>query len=373
MVGIFCLLGATTAMGQIQTPQVRRIGASEETFTSAGVVVAKSTALARTTQLLPKDTTSLQTQVLSLQEQLAELRADYPSNELVQLNLYVSGIDALVELQRTLMPSFASQPPALTVVETDLPGEAAMALDALFTISGTDDVQWLPKLTLQPAGNTVYISGQAEKADDLRTATRKTYEGLMRTLEFLKLRPQAVISIKAFCAPMTDAETVVQVTREFFPDNTPALSLVEWRSSLPIEIEMVVSNAGAEVKEPVEYLTPPWMTKSPVYSRIARVGNVPVLYVSGFYSSGSPEEQVRGLFRLLTEVCQQAGTDLRHLAKATYYVSADDVSRAHNELRPEYYDPERPPAASKAMVAGIARTGSTITMDMIAAIPEKGK
>ena len=61
-----------------------------------------------------------------------------------------------------------------------------------------------------------------------------------------------------------------------------------------------------------------------------------------------------------------AGGDFRHLVKATYYVSDDPASRALNELRPRHYDPARPPAASKAMVAGVGAPGRAITLDMIA-------
>ena len=54
---------------------------------------------------------------------------------------------------------------------------------------------------------------------------------------------------------------------------------------------------------------------------------------------------------------EQTGSDWKHLAKATYYVTDDEVSKAHNAIRPKYYDPERPPAASKAMVSKTGRPG----------------
>jgi len=59
-----------------------------------------------------------------------------------------------------------------------------------------------------------------------------------------------------------------------------------------------------------------------------------------------------------------------NLAKATYYVSTDATSKALNVLRPNYYDPKRPPAASKALVPGVGREGRTLTLDMIA-VPAK--
>jgi len=81
---------------------------------------------------------------------------------------------------------------------------------------------------------------------------------------------------------------------------------------------------------------------------------------------------VRDLFEQLREVLAATGSDLRHLAKATYYVTDEDASDALNKLRPEYYDPARPPAASKATVHGVGAADRTVSMDMIAvAVPEQ--
>ena len=61
----------------------------------------------------------------------------------------------------------------------------------------------------------------------------------------------------------------------------------------------------------------------------------------------------------------------KNLAKATYYVTDDEVSKIHNEVRPKYYDPERPPAASKAMVAGCGDK-ARYAMDLIAVPSSRG-
>jgi hypothetical protein len=51
--------------------------------------------------------------------------------------------------------------------------------------------------------------------------------------------------------------------------------------------------------------------------------------------------------------------------KATYFVRNNDYSTKLNEIRPKYYDPLRPPAASKAMVNDIGKTGHGVSIDMI--------
>jgi enamine deaminase RidA (YjgF/YER057c/UK114 family) len=209
----------------------------------------------------------------------------------------------------------------------------------------------------------------------LKTATRKTLDSLRSTLKFLGRTDQDIVQLKAFVTPMSAAEDVRQIVAEFFGGNVaPPLVLVEWESTAPIEIELVASG-GPTAKDDrerasnVEFLTPPGMTASPVFSRVARIHRGPTIYISGLYGrKASPgAEQVKEIFATLADALRATGSDLRHLAKATYYVADDDASRALNELRPKYFDPLRPPAASKAMVRRVGRAGKTITLDMIAA------
>jgi len=47
-------------------------------------------------------------------------------------------------------------------------------------------------------------------------------------------------------------------------------------------------------------------------------------------------------------------------------LATDDTSKKFGEMRPRYYDPKRPPAASKAPVTSTGLAGKTLTLDMIA-------
>jgi enamine deaminase RidA (YjgF/YER057c/UK114 family) len=132
---------------------------------------------------------------------------------------------------------------------------------------------------------------------------------------------------------------------------------------------LIAAGKGDFRKEPdtVTYLTPPGTTSTKVYSRIARVNHGKLIYISNLYGH-SPEAagQVREIFNSLGEVLSESGSDFEHLVKATYYVSDDDASNRLNDLRPKFYNPQRPPAASKAKVNSVGQAGKTVTMDMIA-------
>jgi enamine deaminase RidA (YjgF/YER057c/UK114 family) len=304
-------------------------------------------------------------------------------DRVVKVNVYAARREVVAEVRKVLAQKFAGEvKPAASFVVGALPHpDALVALDAV-AVSALDPggaVKLLssPKLpraggahaAVLPAGTRVYVSGQAEKGRDLAEATRKTLESLRATLKYLGLRDARVVQLKAFMRPMAEAAEVRKEMAKFFGEEAvPPLVFVEWTSTLPIEIELIAWAGRGKVEGGVEYLTPTGMQASPVFSRVARVGPGKTVYVSGLYAArgeGAAAE-VREVFDELRRLLDKSGSDLRHLAKATYYVSTEDASTSLNELRPKYYDPRRPPAASKAMVAGVGVEGRTLTLDMIA-------
>jgi enamine deaminase RidA (YjgF/YER057c/UK114 family) len=224
------------------------------------------------------------------------------------------------------------------------------------------------RLAVLPPGARIVVSGQAEPGASLAEAARKTLESLGATLKFLGLDRSRVVQVKAFIQPIEAAADVEkEITRFFGPAEPPPSIYVEWRSTQPLEIELVASARDGEGTGAIVYLTPPALKPSPLFSRVARAGRGPLIFVSGLYgpAGSSGARQVEAIFESLKDVLSEAGGDLRHLAKATYYVADDDSSRALNEIRPRYYDAKRPPAASKISVAGVGSAGRSITVDMI--------
>src|SRR5205085_2639883 len=113
----------------------------------------------------------------------------------------------------------------------------------------------------------------------------------------------------------------------FFEDanvDIPPSVLVEWKSSVPIEIELIAWRGKLRYGVPIEYLTPPGMKASPNYSRVARVNDGKLIYLSSFYGAkdNDPAAEIPDIFEQMGKVLEKAGSDYRHLAKATYYVTS---------------------------------------------------
>ncbi|MDB6028345.1 MAG: Endoribonuclease [Verrucomicrobiales bacterium] len=313
-------------------------------------------------------------------------------HQVVKINVYAAD-DATVAATKTFFASFfrGLVKPAVTFVVGKLSHpDALVAMDAVAVsvhLPSQADVRRVhakklsgdeafAEVAVLPPGGVIYISGQAIKGA-IPEATAKTLEQLEATLKFLKLEKKDVVSAKAFLQSVTEAASARKEFATFFQGElVPPLSFVDWTSGkdLPIEIEMVVAakGTGADVKEPVSYMCPPFMTGSPVYSKVTRVNHGKLIYVSGVYgtSTNNAEAEVNESFAALKDVLQKADSDLNHLVKATYYVSNPQAATKLNDLRPKYYDPKTPPAASKAPVKSVGVPGKWITFDMIA-VPAK--
>lgn len=371
-------------------PLIRRV--TLDTVEGTAAVEVGAAALVHTTQLLPPmdGEAGPDAQLAGLLDQLDELLAAYDTgrDRLVKLNFYVADASLRPEIQKRLNTWCGGQEklPAVCYVTTALPRRSAsVAVDAVFAVEADEESASRPRYRRVgggtagerqsdacrlPPGDVVYIAGQAEPGE-LAAATRGTLQSLVRTLEHMGLDRRHIVQLKCFLRPMADVATVDSTIAKFFGDAPiPPVSHVEWISeSLPIEIELIAWAPPSDSPGSVTYSTPPWMTSSPIFSRVARLHGDRRIYVSGLLAGKDARgrEEVEGIFEQLGRLLPKVKSDMRHLAKATYYVAGDESSRALNEVRPSIYDPQRPPAASKAMVQGVAAAGREIVIDMIAA------
>ncbi len=288
----------------------------------------------------------------------------------VKLNVVAVDQTAADEVRAIVRRAFPENAPATSFVVGKLTKLGAKYGVDLIMAGHDGPPEFGAERNLKP-GPSVYVSGQAEKGATPAEAAKNTLASLMKTLDWLGCKPEDVVQCKSFLKPISAADEVrKEFEVAFGKGKVPPLVFVEWDSTLPIEIELIANAPKPKDANPppIEYLTPPGMTASPVYCRVARINVPETIYLSGLYSEkpGTGAEEVESVFAQLRDTLKKSGSDLKHLAKATYYVSGDDSSKQLNVLRPKFYDPKRPPAASKATVAGVGMKNRTLTMDMIA-------
>mgnify|MGYP005858032159 FL=1 len=311
-------------------------------------------------------------------------------DKLVRLHLYALSHDAADRVIEQLCKRVDSEVrPAITIVLTPLPRrEALVAADAIAVAASAGRGRTLvaPKVAadfgpsngaairadaaILPSGGAAYLSGVPAAGGLTESAVARAMQILLNTLRQLNLSPADIVQIKVFLSPASSAEDVLrQIDPLFTHQPTPPVTFVEWLASVPVEIELVAQlPSQAKTQPALEYFTPADFRPSPGFSRAALVRGPRQIFTSGLSPriEGTIGAQTRDVFRQLQEITAAAGSDMGHLAKGTYYTSADNASHALNKVRPEFFDPARPPAASKVMVHGVGQAGRTITIDMIA-------
>lgn len=308
-------------------------------------------------------------------------------DDIIKLNVYISSYELKEEAASLIKMQFKSgKVPAISFVAGNLAHpDASISIDVVAIASGykgkevkytgSGSVIRTAEVAVLPAGASVYVSGQADKGE-LSVASRGTLKQLGATLAYLGLQKKDVVQIKSFVNPITDIAVVEKEITEFFKgEHIPPLVFVEWLSKDPlVEIELIASSARipSDSKEQLDFLTPPGMTASPVYSKVTRINFGKKIYISGLYGNdpGEAKSEIMDIFNSMGTILNKSGSDFKHLVKATYYVSKDAHSSGLNEFRPKFYDPKRPPAASKAMVKDVGLKGAGLTIDMIAVSAE---
>lgn len=381
--------GAMAAVAQPSTPSVQYLSSVEV----APAVVVAGHPLLYTRQILPVDAEgklegegSAPTQIDQVLENLKRLLDDSGSglSRLVKVNAYADSPETIDLFQKRLADGLGTGiRPAVSAVISPLPLPGAkIAVDAIAIADDKgEDVVLLQcegvtrktdcaDVAVMPSGGVVYLSGQADK-NPLAEATVNSMSTLIDVVHQLDLQPSQIVHVKVFVDSVSASDVVRTELKKLFPNQMlPPVSFVQWISSAPIEIEAVMHLPRSNWRsgETLSFYTPTDVQPSPVFSKVALVQTDSQIFISGLASRepGGGDDQVRDVFDQLTEILSASGSGMQHLAKATYYVSDKDASDMLNKLRPEYYDPERPPAASKAMVQGVGRADRTISMDMIA-------
>lgn len=373
---------------------IRYIGSSELKG-SSDVVIVDDVALAHTAQFLPLDSRGnishpgdLSKQVDQVFQNLSKALKPACSDigKIVKLNIFLKSVNELSLVQHIMTQKFEpGKYPAITFAVGDLAHpEALISLDAVAVSekSSITEVQLTAfentknnvDVAILPKGPVVYVSGQAAKGG-LAEATRNTLEQLDQTLIALGISKKSIVQIKSFLSPMSSLAIVKQEFAVFFNGEImPPLIFVDWLSTDPvIEIELIASSPlKTEKTEQVEFITPPGMASSPVYSKVSRLNYGKKIYLSGIYgiNSGTSDSEVNSVFESMGKVLKAAGSSFENLLKATYYITNDKYSKSLGDLRPKYYDPNRPPAASKAMLKAIGLNGAGISVDMIGTVRE---
>ncbi|MFC1597322.1 Rid family hydrolase [Planctomycetota bacterium] len=357
-------------------------------------VIVEGHPLVHTRQLLPVDRDgklvgkgSVDKQVEQVLDNVdAVLKASGSSlGQLVRLNVYAivpSTVDCVREQLAGRLEAGAG--PAITSVLTPMPHrDALVAVDAVAVaaakgktvaferceaVAGDKDCA---DAAVLPRGGIAYLSGVPAEPGLTKSAVDKSMAGLWKTLETFELRGAHVVQLKVFLRPASAANEVRRELKKYFPGQLmPPVVFVEWLGAPPVEIELIAQlPLTGESSPKVQYYNQPEVRLSQLFSRVALVRTDRQIYISSLYApkeTGRREEEALAVFDQLETILAETGSDLRHMAKGTYYVVDAGSASGMDRVRLWRYDLDSPPAASKCMVHGVGQAKRTMTLDMIA-------
>ncbi|MBI4623745.1 MAG: RidA family protein [Verrucomicrobia bacterium] len=300
-------------------------------------------------------------------------------SRVLRLNAYVAEDKDTPAIEAVVAARFAGAPPVVTLVRSSLiVKDARVAFDAVALISrAPTDVEIASGNAVMPAGAKVFLSGVSGRVSDLPTSVQETMEKLSAISGHLGLGKRDVVQVKIFLQPFSEFEAARrEIARIFSGGPVPPIVMVEWLSTAYTEIEMVLSGRALkpQPQAALTFPTIPGRTLSPVYSHVATVAaGTPLIFLGGIDAghSGPPREQLKRVFEKLGSMLFEADSSYRQLVKATYYVADATTRMTLNEIRPVYYDPARPPAATAVVVSSVGRSDRACVIDMIA-VPRVG-
>ena len=323
-----------------------------------------------------------------LMEKLGSVAAlrDATLSDVVRLNIfYADDSDKLRTAAEKMVTDVwpAGKTPAVTFIPGQLPGNVPLACDAVIALNqetnkvlpinerSADQTFKIDALVAPASRDLIYASGRAFKGKTYEQSIPTTIKALLDDYVFpLGATVNDVVQVRAYVGDLdhcAEAERLIKKT--LGAETSPPIVFIQWAKTDSVEIEFITSAPQkAKTTETVSFQTPATLKKSPVFSRIAIVHSDSLTFLSGIYGTTktSPEAQVASVFDVLRSRAEAIGSDLRHLVKATYLVSDRDVDQAVNVVRPKYYDPQRPPAASKIFRSSIGVSDRHLLIDMIA-------
>jgi enamine deaminase RidA (YjgF/YER057c/UK114 family) len=356
-------------------------------------VVVQGFPLVHTRQLLPLDREGKLVGEGSADKQIEQVLDNLKAvldaagsglDKLVRVNVYAMSHQTADQTRERLAKRLPPEVrPALTAILTPLPRRGAVvAVDAVAVAADKGQAVALGRYdavagdkdcadaAVMPPGGVAYFSGQPDQGGLAVTAVTKSLSTLLGRLAQLQLKPADVVQVRVFLTPASSADAALAEVKKLFPGQlTPPVVFVEWIASAPVEIELVARLPLADKPaDTVEFYNPPETMPSPTFSRVALVRTNRQIYISGLTSRepGAGEAQCRDVFAQLQPILAETGSDMLHLAKATYYVIDDESGKGFDRVRPELFDPHRPPAASKVTIHNVGPANRTLSMDMIA-------
>ncbi|MCG8601874.1 MAG: RidA family protein [Verrucomicrobiales bacterium] len=298
---------------------------------------------------------------------------DASLKNVVRLNVYIGReVPELRSTAEALIEEFRVEgnTPAVSIIPGKLPRGALLGIDAVLVLkSRSDEISFVGRdAGIAPARKgIVFASGRVAKAKTYAESIPEMHKLVMGDTEHLGVSEDDIVAVRAFINDFANWEKAEAEIASIFGERTPPVVFLEWEREDTIEVEYIFATPASTTDEPVIHHFPNTPKASPSFSRGSVVHSKEIIFMGAMFGEpGDPEKEVVSLLDTVVKNAEEAGSDVDHLAKTTYFVNDSEVDKAAGPVRPKYYHPDTPPAASKIRREHVGLPGHHISMDMIA-------
>ncbi len=273
---------------------------------------------------------------------------------IVKLRVFVAGSGNMRRVGELVGETFADKRaalPALSVVQV-----GALPLEGAQVVIETIEME---KRSVNPNG-IAFVSGQAAQNAE------KSIEQLKSALRGGGMEPEDALRVTCFVSSLEEQKNTQELMKGNFP--TAALNYVQMQREpvMPAAECEAVARARAAAPEPISFLNPPALDKSPHYSQIALVTSPKLVITGTQLAFGSQESDVKLAFERLGKALSGSNARFVHVVMSHLYLTSGALTAKVRSVRAGYYTGANPPASTMLPFEGLPSLDASFAMDVVA-------
>jgi enamine deaminase RidA (YjgF/YER057c/UK114 family) len=273
---------------------------------------------------------------------------------IVSLRAFVAGSGDMRRVGELVGEAFADKRtglPALSVVQVGaLPMEGAQVV-----IESTE----MDKKAVNPNG-VAFVSGQAAPgvAQSLEQLKSALQAGGMETTDALR--------VTCFISSLEEQRNTYDLMKQSFPGAVLNYVQMQREPVTPVAECEAVARARAIPPEPITFLNPPVLDKSPHYSQIALVTSPKLVITGTQLAFGSQESDVKLAFERLGKALSSSNTRFVRVVMSHLYLTSSAMMSRVRTVRSGFYSAANPPASTMLPFEGLPSLDASFGVDVVA-------
>jgi len=241
--------------------------------------------------------------------------------------------------------------PALSVVQV-----GALPLEGAQVVIETTEMD---KKSVNPNG-VAFVSGQAA------TSVAKSLDQVKSALRGAGMEAEDALRVTCFVSSLEEQRDTYTRMKESFPG--AALNYVQMQREpvMPAAECEAVARVRAPAAEPISFLNPAALDKSPHYSQVAIVTSPKLVITGTQLAFGTQESDVKLAFERLGKALSGSNARFVHVVMSHLYLTSGALTAKVRAVRAGFYSTADPPASTMLPFEGLPSLDASLAVDVIA-------